>query len=114
MEEDHVRRAVAAFGTALVLVLAGCSTAPDPGPVFDDEGARDLTCMAHQTGAPGARYTDEGMRNTGEVLALMRYYTGNGAKPFCDAAAATTADMAWAQEYVDLGGTAAKVPTIVR
>ncbi len=108
-----MRRLVAASGLVLV-VVGGCSSAPDPGPVFDNEGAQDVACMVHQTTTPGARYTAAELRNTGEVLALMRYYTANGAKPYCDASPATAADQAWAQEYVDLGGTGEMVPTVLR
>jgi hypothetical protein len=107
-----VRRLAVAFGVVLAAV-GGCSSAPEPGPVFDNQEAQALTCMAHQTASPGARYTAAELRNTGEVLALMRYFTANGAKPYCDAAPATAADKAWAQVYVDLGGTNEKVPTVL-
>lgn len=98
---------------ALVLLTAGCG-GPDPGPVFDNEGGRlDLACMAHQPAAPGARYTDPVLRETGTNLALLRYYTAHGAKPYCDGAPAGEVDRAWGQAYVDLGGTAVKVPTVL-
>lgn len=107
-----MRRLVVAL--AMVPALAGCSSGPDPGPVFDNEGAREVSCMAHQTEQPGGRYTEQEMRNTGEVLALMRYYTANGTRSYCDASPASDADKAWAQVYVSLGGTAEKVGTVVR
>jgi hypothetical protein len=97
----------------MVLAVVGCSGKPDPGPVFDNEGAQDVSCMVHQTEQPGARYTERDMRNTGEVLALMRYYTTNGAKAYCDATPASDADKAWAQVYLNLGGTTEKVPAVV-
>jgi hypothetical protein len=93
-------------------VVAGCSSAPAPGPVFNNEGAVEVTCLVHQTEEPGARYTAREMRRTDDVLALMRYYTAHGAKPFCDNAAPGESDKAWAQVYVDLGGTTEKVPTV--
>jgi hypothetical protein len=110
-----VRRLAVALGMVLATV-GGCSSSstPDPGPVFNNEDAQDVACMAHQTESPGARYTTPEMRNTGEVLALMRYYTSNGAKPYCDATPSSPADKAWAQQYVDLGGTTEKVPTVLR
>jgi hypothetical protein len=107
-----VRRLAVAFGLSLA-VVGGCSSAPDPGPVFNNEGAGELACMAHQADSPGARYTEQEMRNTAEVLALMRYFTTNGAKPYCDATPATEDDKAWAQVYVNLGGTNDKVSTVL-
>lgn len=95
---------LAAIGSA-----AGC--AADPGPTFDNEGGREISCMTHQPAEPGPRYTDPAQRETAANLALLRYYTANGAKPYCDNAPAGEADRAWAQVYVELGGTAAKVPT---
>lgn len=103
--------------TGLLLALLGpaaaCSSAPEPGPVFDNEGGAEVSCMAHQTEEPGARYSDEELRDTAEVLALMRYYTANGAKPFCDGAPPTAADTAWARLYVDFGGASEKVSSVL-
>ncbi len=103
--------------TVLLLALLGpataCSSTAAPGPVFNNEGEAEVTCMVHQTEEPGARYIDEQMRDTAEVLALMRYYTANGAKPFCDGASATAADTAWAQLYVDFGGSTEKVSSVL-
>jgi hypothetical protein len=107
-----VRRIAVAFGL-LLAAAGGCSSTPDPGPVFNNEGAGEVACMAHQADGPGARYTVQEMRNTAEVLAVMRYFTANGAKPYCDATPATEADRAWAQVYVDLGGTNEKVPSVL-
>jgi hypothetical protein len=97
----------------LLLALSGCSSAPDPGPVFDDEGGPEVSCMAHQPQEPGARYTEPAMRDTAEVLAVMRYYTAHGAKPFCDGAPATEADRAWGRFYLEMGGTPEKVSTVL-
>lgn len=89
---------------ALLLTLSACSSSPpDPGPKFDDEGQAQLTCMKHQPAAPGPRYTDDTLRRTEDSLALLKYYTANGRKPFCDAGPATETDRAWAQLYVRLG-----------
>ena len=99
-------------GLAL-LALAGCSSEPDLGPVFDSEGGQPVTCLIHQTGEPGARYTDRAQRNTNEVLALMRYYTSYGAMPYCDGAPAGDSDRAWGQTYLDLGGAPGKVPSVL-
>jgi len=110
-----VRRHVVTLGLLLATIgAAGCSSEPDLGPVFNDEGGqRELSCMAHQTDEPGARYTDPALRDTVSNFALLRYYTANGTKPYCDNQAATEADRAWAQAYVDLGGTDEKVTTVL-
>ncbi|GAA3244842.1 hypothetical protein GCM10017691_51340 [Pseudonocardia petroleophila] len=94
-------------------VLAGCSSGPDLGPLFDDEGGATVSCLVHQTGAPGPRYTEVETRDTARVLAMMKYYTQFGALPFCDGDRAGDADRAWGQAYVDLGGAAGKVPTVL-
>lgn len=94
-------------------LLAGCSSAPDPGPRFDNEGAQQLTCMRHQPTMPGARYTDVAHRRTDETLPLLRYYTSNAAKPYCDGAPPTDIDRRWAQLYVDLGADRATVANLL-
>lgn len=110
-----MRHLVHSLGLAPVVlvaaVLAGCSSGP--GAVFDDEGGAAVTCLVHQADEPGARYTERESRDTGEVLAMMKYYTQFGALPFCDGAPADDADRAWGRLYVDLGGTADKIPTLV-
>lgn len=110
-----MRRHIATAG--LLLALAGCSSGPEGGPVFDNEGGAEVTCMAHQPDEPGTRYTDKATRdelkNTGEILAVMKYYTSNGAKPYCDNQPASDVDRAWGQLYDDLGGTPEKIPTLL-
>ncbi|PRY39474.1 hypothetical protein [Umezawaea tangerina] len=98
---------------ALLLALTACTAQAEPGPVFDDEGKADITCLGHQPAAPGARYSDEGMRRSDEVLPLLRYYTAHGRKPFCDGAGASADDKAWAELYVRLGADRANVSSIV-
>ena len=97
----------------LLLALTACTAQAEPGPVFDDEGKADVTCLKHQTSAPGARYSDEGMRRSDEVLPLLRYYTAHGRKPFCDGAGTSRNDKAWADLYVRLGADRANVSTLV-
>ena len=91
-------------GALLSALFAGActGTAPDPGPRFDDEGI-EVSCMKHQPQPPGTRYTDDEQQRTGETLALLRYYTANGAKPYCDGQGPTAADREWAGLYVRLG-----------
>lgn len=89
-----------------VLFVTACSatapTAPDPGPRFADENG-ELRCMAHQPHPPGTRYTDATRVRTEETLAVLRYYTANGAKPYCDGKGPTDVDRRWADLYVRLG-----------
>ncbi|USX52312.1 hypothetical protein [Lentzea sp. HUAS12] len=93
--------------------LVACTGTPDPGPVFDNENGADLTCLRHQSQPPGSRYTDESMRGTGETLALLRYYTAHGRKPFCDGQSPNGNDKQWAQLYVTLGAHRANVTALL-
>lgn len=102
-----------ALALLAVLVCASCST-DDQGPVFANEGAKPIACMQHQPAPPGRRYTDPARRRTDETLPLLRYYTENGRKPYCDKASADDTDRAWAHLYVDLGADAAHVATILK
>ena len=105
-----MRRHLVMVGLALA-ALAGCSSEPDLGPDFNDEAGAPAGCLAHQEGEPGTRYLAAEQRNTGQVLALMKYYTQFGTMPFCDGEPANDSDRAWARTYVDLGGTADKAVT---
>ncbi|WNV87091.1 hypothetical protein [Umezawaea sp. Da 62-37] len=98
---------------ALVLALTACTAQAEPGPVFDDEDKADIACLKHQAAAPGARYSDEGMKRSDEVLSLLRYYTAHGRKPFCDGNGASVEDKAWADLYIRLGADRANVSSIV-
>lgn len=93
--------------------LAGCGSGA--GPVFDEEGGEPVSCMIHQAEPPGPRYTDPQSEeyNTGDLFAVLRYYTANGTKPFCDGAPPSETDRAWAQLYVDQTGVADRVSTIL-
>lgn len=98
-------------GLVAVLITAGCAAqaAPNPGAVFDNEGGAEITCLRHQSQPPGARYTDPAMKRTGEVLPLLRYYTVNGRKAYCDGAGPSDLDKGWARLYVQLGAEGANV-----
>lgn len=93
-----------------LLAVAGC--ADDGGPVFNNEGGRQITCMQHQPQPPGTRYTERHL--TGEVFAVLRYYTANGAKPYCDGTGPTDADRAWAEFYLRQGAERANIAPILR
>lgn len=109
----HLHRRLLPALTLALLVTAGC--ADDGGPVFNDEGGRELSCMQHQPEPPGSRYTaDPAHRNTGELLAVLRYYTAYGKKPYCDGAPPTDVDRAWAELYVQLGAERSHVAPLLR
>lgn len=96
------RHLLPALALALgLLATTGC--ADDGGPVFNNEGGRQISCMQHQPEPPGSRYTAAERRSTAEVLAVLRYYTAHGTKPYCDNAPPTDADHAWAEFYVQQG-----------
>lgn len=113
----HNRLLGAALSALLLCAVACTEAAPDPGPRFDDEKAggavRELDCMRHQPQRPGARYTDAELQSTGETLALLRYYTANGAKPYCDGKGPTGVDREWADIYVRLGADRDNVATLL-
>jgi hypothetical protein len=98
---------------ALALVLLATGGCADDGPVFNDEGGQQISCLQHQPEPPGSRYTDAEHRNTAELLTVLRYYTAHGTKPFCDAAPPTGADQAWAELYVQQGADRANVAPIL-
>lgn len=94
------------------LVLAGCSQAPaEMGPRFNDEGQGDITCMQHQQDRPGERYLNPDNWDTDLTLPLLRYYTTNGKKPYCDGQAATEIDKLWLDIYLKLGADGANIGT---
>lgn len=94
-----------------LLATTGC--ADDGGPIFNNEGGRPISCMQHQQAPPGSRYTDTEQHPTTAVFAVLRYYTANGTKPYCDGARATDADRAWAEVYLHQGAQRANVAPIV-
>ncbi len=107
-----LRRCLLPALTLALLAAAGCSD--NGGPLFNNEGARELRCMQHQSEPPGSRYTDPGRGNPAELLAVLRYYTANGTKPYCDGAPPSDTDRAWAKLYVQLGADRTRVAALLR
>jgi hypothetical protein len=107
----HLHRGLLPVLTVALLAATGC--ADDGGPVFDNEGGRELSCMRHQPEPPGSRYTDPERRNTAELLAVLRYYTAYGSKPYCDGAPPTDTDHAWAELYVQQGADRSHVAPLL-
>ena len=101
-----------ALVTIAVLGTTGC--ADDPGPVFDNQGGRQITCLQHQPEPPGSRYTDPQRSKPGEILAVLRYYTAHGSKPYCDGAPPSEADRAWAELYIQQGADPTNVAPLMR
>lgn len=86
-----------------VVAVAGCSSAGQPGALFDDERQADIACMRHQPQQPGEEYFSEENWDTNVSLPILRYYTANGRKPYCDGGAATAADKGWRELYLKMG-----------
>ncbi|WP_052684959.1 hypothetical protein [Lentzea aerocolonigenes] len=59
--------------------------------------------MKHQEQQPGEEYFDEGKWDTVVSLSILRYYTTNGTKAYCDGKAASAADQGWRKLYVRMG-----------
>lgn len=97
--------------TLALLGTAGC--ADDGGPVFNNQGGRQINCLQHQPEPPGSRYTDPERRGTADLFVVLRYYTANGRKPYCDAAPPTEADQAWADFYLRQGADRSNVAPIL-
>jgi hypothetical protein len=100
----------------VVLLLGGAATysvvnASGPGGgAFNDQASEAKPgCMVHQKEKPGKDYTGGAAQDTGKVLRMLRYYSVNGNKAYCDGKAATSTDQAWARLYVDLGADPTKV-----
>lgn len=105
------------YAVLLALLTTACGTdQPDPGPRFDDERSAEtseLTCMKHQPDPPGPRYLDKSRRQTDDTLLMLRYYTTNGTKSYCDNKAPTDTDRQWLQLYVDLGADRANIAPLL-
>jgi hypothetical protein len=109
------------LGAVLSAVLFGAvacgATAPDPGPRFDDETTggvvNELSCLKHQPQPPGPRYLDDTLRRTDETLAVLRYYTANGGKPYCGGGDPSGADRQWVDLYLRLGADRKNVAALL-
>ncbi len=110
------RAAAAALLAAVAVGLSGCTAGPAPAagpaspaaPAFDDQGGT-ATCLAHQTRPPTDAYRLREGADTTAALRMMRYYTAQGSRDFCDGAPAGEHDRAWMRLYLDNGGTPEKV-----
>lgn len=99
-----------AFVVVALLLLNACTA--DTG-TFDAEGDASVPCLRHQTNVPGPAYTSGGEADTSQILRMLRYYTVNGHKPYCDGKPPTKTDRRWATRYVELGADRANVAPIL-
>jgi hypothetical protein len=110
-----MRRLRAGLATAALvgLALTGCGGGSAAGRFDNQAGESPLRCLAHQKDKPGTDYTGREKAATGPVLAMLRYYTANGNKPYCDGKPPTEQDRAWARLFVDLGAEPERVQRIL-
>ncbi|MFD9124554.1 hypothetical protein [Kitasatospora sp. NPDC059571] len=95
---------------AAVTALTGCSA--DHSGSFDAQaGTPSPTCLQHQTRTPGTPYTAGESADPRAVLEMMRYYTANGTKHYCDGKPPTDTDQRWTALYRTLGGDPERVKT---
>ncbi|MDF9816199.1 hypothetical protein [Streptomyces sp. SPB162] len=99
------RRIPAAAALLAVVATGGC--APASGLLDAQDGTSSPTCRIHQTRGPADRYTAGAHADPRSVLQLMRYYTANGTKAYCDGKPPTDTDHLWTRLYTELGGSAA-------
>ncbi|MFC9328829.1 hypothetical protein [Kitasatospora sp. NPDC057015] len=90
-------------------LLAAC--AADTDGSFDAQpGTPSPSCIQHQNQEPGTRYTGGETSDPRSVLEMMRFYTANGTKVFCDGKPPTSTDRRWTELYAKLGGDPSHVP----
>ncbi|WP_371495095.1 hypothetical protein OG871_07085 [Kitasatospora sp. NBC_00374] len=90
---------------AAVSLLAACGGGRH-GSFDAQPGSPSSSCLQHQKRAPGVEYTGGQSSDPTAVLEMMRFYTANGTRTFCDGKPPTDIDRRWAELYVALGGGA--------
>ncbi|MFF4345674.1 hypothetical protein ACFY00_37940 [Kitasatospora sp. NPDC001540] len=96
------------LATAAAL-LTGCGGGGSDGSFDAQPGTPSPTCLQHQEQQPGSRYTGGERSDPTAVLEMMRFYTANGTKAYCDGRPPTDTDLRWMRLYTDLGGDAGHV-----
>lgn len=97
----RLRPAAVLLGAALALTACGGS-GPRTGALVTGPAATHPTCRVHQAAMPGHAYTGGSHGTPVAVLTMLRYYTAQGALPFCDGKPATPQDTAWTRLYTGL------------
>ncbi|MFI8085328.1 hypothetical protein ACIF6L_31625 [Kitasatospora sp. NPDC086009] len=90
-------------------LLTACGGAAD-GSFDAQPGTPSPSCLQHQAQDPGTKYTGGEKSDPRSVLEMMRFYTANGTKAFCDGKPPTDTDRRWTDLYAGLGGDASHVP----
>ncbi|WP_371791218.1 hypothetical protein OG285_15075 [Streptomyces sp. NBC_01471] len=93
-----------------VLVLTGCSS-EHGGSLDAQSGTPSPSCLVHQKDEPASRYTAGTRSDPRSVLELMRYYTANGKRAYCDGKPPTRTDQQWVDLYSRLGGEPSHLST---
>ncbi|MFE0462976.1 hypothetical protein ACFW1A_27350 [Kitasatospora sp. NPDC058965] len=100
----HRAPAVLALAVALCSFAAGCGDSSSRGGFDAQPATPSPSCLPHQQQAPDTRYTGGTKSDPMSVLTMMRFYTANGTKAYCDGRPATATDRAWTELYRALGG----------
>lgn len=87
---------------ALVALLAACSESEPEGATFVLPSTDVVECQEHQTVGPSDAYAGDADSDTVAMLDLLRYWTANGDKPYCDGEPPTEIDQEWAQTVARL------------
>lgn len=109
--QRHMFRVVPAVCLVLAAAASVSGCGEEGGRFNAQAGGGSPDCLVHQSESPGEEYTPGG--EDSEVTALlqvMRYYTANGGKDYCDGKPATDVDVQWMDLYVASGGAAKHVP----
>lgn len=101
MNHRHIALVAVLFAA---LTLSGCGRDASDGSLDAQPASPSPACLVHQTEEPGDQYTRDSGADTGSVLEMMRYYTANGTKPYCDGKGPTGTDRSWTDLYSRLGG----------
>ncbi|WP_433888475.1 hypothetical protein [Streptomyces sp. CA-111067] len=104
------RRIVPAAAMLAALALGGCAHSGG-GALNAQDATATPACRVHQNQQPSERYTAGARSDPRSVLELMRYYTANGGKAFCDGKPPTRTDQRWTDLYARLGGAGGPTPT---
>ncbi|MEU3495291.1 hypothetical protein [Kitasatospora cineracea] len=91
-------------------LLTGCGGGKPDGSFDAQPGTPSPTCLQHQQQEPGGKYTSGQQSDPRAVLEMMRFYTANGTKAYCDGEPPTDTDRRWTELYTTLGGDASHLP----
>ena len=98
-----VRTCVVALAAA---ALAGCTAivGEQDRATFALPETETVECQEHQELEPTSAYAGDEDSDTVAMLDLLRYWTANGDKPYCDGEPPTETDLMWAKTVERLQG----------